>query len=84
MQQRRRTIVRGAAAAVTTLAAGGAFAQTQKPPVKLGLITPLTGPIGSYGKAQELVMKLAVEDVNANGGINGSQLQLDVQDASGF
>ena len=82
MQQRRRALVRGAAAAVTTLAAGGAFAQAQKPPVKIGLITPLTGPIGSYGKAQELVMKLAVEDVNAKGGINGSPLVLDAQDST--
>ena len=29
-----------------------------------------------------MVTKLAVEDVNAKGGINGSQLQLDVGDAS--
>ncbi|VTY38404.1 Leu/Ile/Val-binding protein [Xylophilus ampelinus] len=64
------------------LGQGSALAQSQKPPVKLGLITPLTGPLASYGKAQEMVMKLAVEDVNAKGGINGSPLQLDVQDSS--
>lgn len=83
MRSARRPILWSAAAALAfTLGQGSALAQGQKPPVKLGLITPLTGPLASYGKAQELVMKLAVEDVNAKGGINGSPLQLDVQDSS--
>ena len=34
------------------LGQGSALAQSQKPPVKLGLITPLTGPLASYGKAR--------------------------------
>ena len=52
-----------------------------KPPIKVGLITPLTGPLGSYGKSQEMMVKLAVEDVNAAGGINGSKLQVDIGDS---
>jgi branched-chain amino acid transport system substrate-binding protein len=52
-----------------------------KPPVKIGFISSLTGPLGGYGKAQELMVKLAVEDVNAAGGINGSQLHVDYADA---
>lgn len=83
MQQQRRKIVGGAAAAVAVALAGrGAIAQAAKPPIKIGLITPLTGPLASYGKAQEMVMKMAMEDVNAKGGINGSALQLDVQDST--
>lgn len=82
MQRGKRAILASALAAVALTFTQGAFAQGQKPPVKLGLITPLTGPLASYGKAQELVMKLAVEDVNAKGGINGSPLQLDIQDSS--
>ncbi len=62
------------------LASGSALAQ-QKPPIKLAAITALTGPLGSYGKMQEMFVKLAAEDINAKGGINGSQLQLDVGDA---
>lgn len=58
-----------------------AFAQS-KPPVKLGYISILTGPLAGYGKAQELMVKLAVEDVNAQGGINGSLLQVDTVDAT--
>lgn len=83
MKQGRRAIVGGTAAALAlALGQRAVLAQGQKPPIKLGLITPLTGPLASYGKSQELVMKLAVEDVNAKGGINGSLLQLDVQDSS--
>jgi len=63
-----------------SLAAGSVGAQ-QKPPIKLAAITALTGPLGSYGKMQEMFVKLAAEDVNAKGGINGSMLQLDVGDA---
>jgi branched-chain amino acid transport system substrate-binding protein len=65
------------ALAVTSLSA---MAQ-QKPPIKLGLITPLTGPLGSYGKSQDLIVKMAVEDINAKGGVNGSLLQVDVGDS---
>ena len=83
MKNGKRAILTSAIAALLlTVAHGTVVAQAQKPPIKLGLITPLTGPLASYGKAQELVMKLAVEDVNAKGGINGSLLQLDIQDSS--
>ena len=59
------------------------WAQAQsKPPVKIGYISILTGPLAGYGKAQELMVKLAVEDVNAKGGINGSLLQVDSVDAT--
>jgi ABC-type branched-subunit amino acid transport system substrate-binding protein len=55
-------------------------AQT-KPPVKIGYISSITGPLGGYGKAQELMVKIAVEDINAQGGINGSPLVVDTSDA---
>ena len=58
-----------------------AIAQS-KPPIKIGYISILTGPLAGYGKAQELMVKLAVEDVNAKGGINGSLLQVDSVDAT--
>jgi branched-chain amino acid transport system substrate-binding protein len=81
MQQQRRVFVGGAIAAAALTLGGNALAQA-KPPIKLGLITPLTGPLASYGKAQEMVIKLAIEDVNAKGGVNGSLLVLDAQDSS--
>lgn len=65
-----------AAAAFTTQA----FAQS-KPPIKLGHIAIMTGPASSYGKLQEVIVKIAVEDVNAKGGVNGSLIQLQTEDS---
>lgn len=76
----RRSVLAAVLAFAAGLAALPVQAQ-QKPPVKIGLITPLTGPLGSYGKSQEMIVKIAVEDINAGGGINGSELQVDVGDA---
>lgn len=61
----RRRALAGCALAALALSfrpPGAALAQGQKPSVKLGLITPLTGPLASYGKAQEMVMKLKEAD----------------------
>lgn len=77
----RRAVVAALLSLGAVLAATPSMAQ-QKPPIKLGVITPLTGPLGSYGKSQDMVVKLAVEDINAAGGINGSKLQVDVGDSS--
>jgi branched-chain amino acid transport system substrate-binding protein len=81
MQTSKRKMLAISAVVATGLLGGAALAQ-QKPPVKLGLITPMTGPLAASGKIQDIVVKLAVEDINAKGGINGSPLQVDVSDAS--
>src|SRR5206468_6057719 len=44
-------------------------------------ISPITGPLASYGKIQSIIVKLAVDDINAKGGVNGSLVQLDVGDS---
>lgn len=44
--------------------------------IKLGLITPKTGQVAQYGIAVENAVKIAVEEVNAAGGINGQQVEL--------
>jgi branched-chain amino acid transport system substrate-binding protein len=69
-----------ALAAAFMIFAGPAGAQ-QKPPIKLGLISPLSGPFASLGKLQEVLVKMAVEDVNAKGLINGSRLELEAGDS---
>lgn len=80
-QQRigKRTFI---AAGVGALAlAALPLAAQQKPPIKLGVITILSGPLATYGKSQELLAKMAAEDINAKGGINGSMVQLAIEDA---
>src|SRR5439155_745749 len=53
----------------------------QQLPIKIGLITPITGPLASYGKIQSIIVSLAVDDINAKGRVNGSLVQLDVGDS---
>lgn len=55
-------------------------AAAEKPPIKLGFMSSMTGPLGAYGKSQELMVKLAVEDVNASGGVNGSKIDMSYVD----
>ncbi|MDP2662609.1 MAG: ABC transporter substrate-binding protein, partial [Dehalococcoidia bacterium] len=49
--------------------------------VKIGFINPLTGPLAPYGFLERLAVNMAMEDVNASGGINGSPLQLVTDDS---
>ncbi len=45
-------------------------------PIVLGAMAPLTGDAAVYGIAFKTATDLAVEEVNAAGGVNGHQLQL--------
>lgn len=51
--------------------------------VKVGVLTPLTGANAEFGKAFEVAMTMAMEEVNAAGGINGKTLELVFQDSKG-
>jgi ABC-type branched-subunit amino acid transport system substrate-binding protein len=51
-------------------------------PIKLGVITDLTGPIASAGQADANIAKLAVDDINANGGLLGRQVELVTVDSA--
>lgn len=50
-------------------------------PIKIGLISPLTGSAASIGIANKNAVELAVKEINEEGGINGRQLQLIVEDS---
>ncbi len=45
-------------------------------PIKVGAVGPLTGDASSYGLAMQRTISLAVEDINADGGINGRPLEV--------
>ncbi len=51
--------------------------------VKIGGIGPLTGPYANYGVSVSQGAKLAVEEINAAGGINGMQVELQYEDSQG-
>lgn len=52
-------------------------------PIKIGLITPLTGPVSTYGQSVRDAVVMGIDEINAAGGINGRQIQLIVQDDKG-
>ena len=65
------------------LAITSAVAQTAKPPLKVGVLLPLTGFQASYGEMYKVALSMAFEDINKSGGINGSHVELTVQDDQG-
>jgi branched-chain amino acid transport system substrate-binding protein len=61
------------------LAAAPAAAQ-QKPPIKIGAILPMTGFAATYGDLFKTGAVMGVEDINAAGGVNGSKIELVMDD----
>lgn len=49
--------------------------------LKLGFIGPLTGPAASWGVAQKQGIEIAVEKINAEGGINGKKIEIIYEDS---
>ena len=78
MLDRRKLLATSAALAVAGRAPL-AFA-ADKPPVKIGSILAMTGIGAVYGVLYNAALAMAVDDVNASGGINGSQLVLQQED----
>lgn len=51
--------------------------------VKFAVLAPITGNYAEFGKAFEVATKMAADEINAAGGINGRQIVLDVYDSKG-
>jgi branched-chain amino acid transport system substrate-binding protein len=73
---RRRVLAAVALAAfpVLGLAPGAALAQQKE--LKIGVVLTVDGPWGSYGKKAFRGVRLAAEDVNKAGGVNGMMIKL--------
>lgn len=48
--------------------------------VKIGFVGPLTGEAASYGEPMKQGVELAVSQINANGGVNGKQVEVIYED----
>ncbi|MFG1212469.1 ABC transporter substrate-binding protein [Xanthobacter flavus] len=57
-----------------------AAAQAAGEPIRIGLLAPLTGTGGPYGKEEEEAAKAAIAHINAAGGVLGRKLELFVAD----
>ena len=68
------------AAGCTSVDKGSGAAQT---PVRIGVPLTLSGPVKSYGEDNRKGLALALEHINAAGGINGRKVELDIKDDGG-
>lgn len=62
------------------LAAAGGITMAQEGPIKIGLSGALTGGDAVLGETQRQGVTLAVDEINAAGGINGRKIELIVED----
>jgi branched-chain amino acid transport system substrate-binding protein len=81
MSIKRRTVLTGSAAGMVSLTSGlAAPAIAQSDPIRIGYLPALTGPSSSTGVGINRGVQLAVDEINAAGGINGRKLELIVRD----
>ena len=79
----RRTLLKATAVAgLAQIAAPAIITARGEANVKIGLDNPLTGPFAAVGKNELIGCQLAVEQINAKGGILGRQVDLLVEDST--
>src|SRR5712671_3087021 len=77
----RRKVLSGSAVGAVSLASGlAAPAIAQNEPIRIGYLPALTGPSSSTGIGINRGTLLAVDEINAAGGINGRKIELIVRD----
>lgn len=78
---RRQFIQSSAALGGLALLGGTRMAEAKSAPIRIGVISPLTGPWTVYGKAHLEGIQLATEEINAAGGVLGREFKLEVMDS---
>src|SRR5580658_8947267 len=80
---KRRTLLKaGLALGAMQIASPFVVKSLADEPVKIGLDNPLTGTFAALGKNELIGAQLAVEQINAKGGILGRQVELLVEDST--
>ena len=54
---------------------------TEKEPIKIGAILPLTGSAAPNGIYQKNGIDLAIDEINSNGGVNGRKIEVIYDDS---
>jgi len=70
-------------ALAAALAAFGTTPTAYAADIKLGAAEALSGPAGQYGQSIKNGFELAVEEINASGGVKGGKLVLQIEDEAG-
>lgn len=63
--------------------ADGASDGTNPAEVKIGAVLYNSGPGSAYGQAQTMALRMAADEINAAGGINGTTIRLVIEDDKG-
>ncbi len=80
---RRRTLLTGAAAIGALQVASPFIIKARaETPIRIGLVDPLTGVYAAVAQNEVMGAKLAVEQINAKGGILGRPIELLVEDSA--
>lgn len=69
----------GLALALTAAACGSSTSEDTTP-IKIGIIADLTGPFTTYGNSLARSAQLAIDEINADGGIGGRQVEVIIED----
>jgi branched-chain amino acid transport system substrate-binding protein len=78
----RRRVLKGAAGtAVLGIVGFPAITKAQADTIKIGHLTPLTGFLGQLGVYGQNAAKMAVEEINARGGVLGRKVELVTEDS---
>jgi branched-chain amino acid transport system substrate-binding protein len=51
--------------------------------IKVGIVLPITGSQAKFGEIEKLSFEMAVEEINANGGVKGKMIELLIEDDTG-
>jgi branched-chain amino acid transport system substrate-binding protein len=65
---------------ILTILAAGLLALAYAQPVQIGLLSPLTGGAAGTGQAQKAGFELALQEINAAGGVLGEPLEIVLED----
>ena len=78
---RRQLLQAGSVAGALATLGMPALVKAQSDKIKIGHLTPLTGFLGPLGEYGTMGIKLAVDEVNKAGGVNGRQIELITEDS---
>jgi branched-chain amino acid transport system substrate-binding protein len=78
---RRQLLQAGSVAGALATLGMPALVKAQSDKIKIGHLTPLTGFLGPLGEYGTMGIKLAVDEVNKAGGVNGRQIELLTEDS---
>ena len=75
----KSAVVLGLFAFLVSLGAGSALAAS----VRVGIVLPTTGSLAKFGEVEKQAFEMALEAINAAGGINGKKLEFLIEDTTG-